>query len=156
MTGSEVGRRAVLEGAGVALAAGAVGYVGFVALGPSPGGHDGGNDDGGSDGYPGADDSSGKGSGPLAALDDVPDGGGLVLADEKLVLTRDGTTVHCFDAVCTHQGCLVGGVSGGVIRCPCHGSGFDAATGAVVNGPATEPLEAVDVEVTAQGEVVRA
>ncbi|MET0789584.1 MAG: Rieske (2Fe-2S) protein [Cellulomonas sp.] len=151
MAGPEVSRRSVLEGAGVALAAGAVGYVGFVALGPTPG-----SDDAGGDDYPGADDSSGKGSGPLAALDDVPDGGGLVLADEKLVLTRDGTTVHCFDAVCTHQGCLVGGVSGGVIRCPCHGSGFDAATGAVVNGPATEPLEAVAVEVTAQGEVVRA
>lgn len=153
MTGSEVSRRSVLEGTGVALAAGAAGYLGFVALGPAPT-----SDDSGSDDYPGTEDSSGKGkgSGPLASIDDVPDGGGLVLPDEKLVLTRDGTTVRCFDAVCTHQGCLVGGVSGGVIRCPCHGSGFDATTGQVVQGPATEPLEAVDVEVTDQGEVVRA
>lgn len=147
MAAPEVSRRAVLEGTGVALVAGAAGYVGFVALGPPP---DAGDDHGGDD------DSSGKGSGPLAALADVPDGGGLVLRDEKLVLTRSGATVHCFDAVCTHQGCLVGSVSGGVIRCPCHGSGFDAATGAVVQGPATEPLETVDVEVTANGEVVRA
>ena len=151
MTGSELDRRAVLEGAGVALAAGAAGYVGFLALGPTP------DDSGGGDDYPDdADDSSGKGSGPLASVDDVPDGGGLVLADEKLVLTRDGTTVRCFDAVCTHQGCLVGGVRDGVIRCPCHGSGFDAATGEVVQGPATEPLEPVEVEVTDDGEVVRA
>ena len=143
MAAREVGRRAVLEGTGVAVVAGAAGYVAFVALGPPPQ-----DDDHG--------DSSGKGSGPLAALADVPDGGGLVLRDEKLVLTRSGRTVHCFDAVCTHQGCLVGGVSGGVIRCPCHGSGFDAATGAVVQGPATEPLETVDVVLTDDGEVVRA
>lgn len=151
MTGSEVSRRSVLEGAGVAVVAGAAGYVGFVALGPAPGS----DDSGGSDYPDGSDDSSGKGSGPLASVDDVPDGGGLVLKDEKVVLTRDGTTVHCFEAVCTHQGCLVGGVRDGVIRCPCHGSGFDAATGEVVQGPATEPLKVVDVEVTDQGEVVR-
>jgi Rieske Fe-S protein len=151
VTGSEVDRRSVLEGAGVALAAGAAGYVGFLALGPT------GDDSGGGDDYPdGSDDSLGKGAGPLASVDDVPDGGGLVLTDEKLVLTRDGTTIRCFEAVCTHQGCLVGGVRDGVIRCPCHGSGFDAATGEVVQGPATEPLEAVEVEVTADGEVVRA
>jgi Rieske Fe-S protein len=153
VSADEVDRRSVLEGAGVALAAGAAGYVGFVALGPPPGD----DDSGGGDDYPddSDDDSSGKGSGPLASVDDVPDGGGLVLADEKLVLTRDGTTVRCFEAVCTHQGCLVGGVRDGVIRCPCHGSGFDAASGEVVQGPATEPLEAVEIEVTDEGEVVR-
>ncbi|MEZ0447498.1 Rieske (2Fe-2S) protein [Cellulomonas sp. ICMP 17802] len=156
MAGPEVTRRSVLEGAGVALVAGTAGYVGFVALGPAPGSHDASGS--GDDGYSGGGDSSGngKGSGPLAAVDDVPDGGGLVLTDEKLVLTRQGSTVHCFDAVCTHQGCLVGGVSGGRIHCPCHGSAFDATTGAVVQGPATKPLEAVQIVVTDQGEVERA
>jgi Rieske Fe-S protein len=144
----EVSRRSVIEGTAVALVAGAVGYVGFVALGPAPS-----TGDSRGAGYPG---SSGKGSGPLAALDDIPDGGGVVLTEEKLVLTRDGSTVHCFSAVCTHQGCLVGGVSDGEIRCPCHGSAFDATTGAVVQGPATEPLKPEDVVVTDQGEVVRA
>jgi Rieske Fe-S protein len=151
MAMSEVDRRAVLEGAGVALAAGTLGYVGFVALGPAPE-----TDDDG-------DDSSGKGSGGdgedshlLATVADIPDGGGIVLTDDKLVLTRDGDDVRCFTAVCTHQGCLVAGVQDGEIRCPCHGSAYDAATGAVVHGPATEPLEAEEIEVTDQGEVLRA
>ncbi|KQY43983.1 Rieske (2Fe-2S) protein [Cellulomonas sp. Root137] len=148
----EVGRRSVLEGAGVALAAGALGYVGFATLGPAPGADDDDQYSTGSDVEQDDDVDSHR----LAAVDDIPDGGGIVIADEKLVLTRDGDTVRCFSAVCTHQGCLVGGVRDGEIRCPCHGSAFDAATGAVVQGPATEPLEAEEIEVTDQGEVLRA
>ncbi len=45
-----------------------------------------------------------------------------------------------FSAICTHQGCLVDGVSSGVIQCPCHGSEFNITTGAVVQGPAPTPL----------------
>lgn len=141
----------MLEGAGVALAAGALGYVGFVALGPAPG-----TDDEDGQYSPGAEADDDAGSHLLATVDDIPDGGGIVITDEKLVLTRDGDTVRCFSAVCTHQGCLVGGVRDGEIRCPCHGSAFDAATGAVVQGPATEPLEAEEIEITDQGEVLRA
>ncbi|WP_456789273.1 Rieske (2Fe-2S) protein [Cellulomonas sp. P5_C5] len=152
----QVGRRSVLEGAGVALAAGTLGYVGFVALGPAPDADDDGDDD--------LEDSSGKDSSGdgeedshlLATLDEIPDGGGIVLSDDKLVLTRVGDSVRCFTAVCTHQGCLVAGVQDGEIRCPCHGSTFDAATGAVVHGPATEPLEPEKIEVTDEGEVLRA
>ncbi|GIG20464.1 hypothetical protein Cch01nite_11880 [Cellulomonas chitinilytica] len=159
------GRRAVLEGAGVVVVAGVVGFVGFQAIAPAagsgpvgyPGSDDGGGDDGGSDDSGGGGgDSSGHGSASdrLAPLDDVPDGGGLVLADQKVVLTRDGATVHAFSAVCTHQGCLVRDVRGGEIHCPCHGSAFDATTGDVVQGPASTPLPPVAVEVR-DGEVVR-
>lgn len=83
----------------------------------------------------------------LAAVDDVPDGGGLVLADQRVVLVRSGDEVHAFSSTCTHQGCTVDGVTDGVITCPCHGSEFDAATGDVVTGPATRPLDPVQVEV---------
>jgi Rieske Fe-S protein len=83
----------------------------------------------------------------LAALDDIPDGGGLVLADQRVVLVRSGDEVRAFSAICTHQGCPVDGVADGLITCPCHGSEFDAATGDVVRGPATRPLAAVQVEV---------
>jgi Rieske Fe-S protein len=83
----------------------------------------------------------------LASVDDVPDGGGLVLADQRVVLVRSGDQVHAFSSTCTHQGCTVAGVTDGVITCPCHGSTFDATTGKVVTGPATRPLPAVQVEV---------
>jgi Rieske Fe-S protein len=82
---------------------------------------------------------------PVARLTDVPSGGGLVVDD--VVLTRDGDTVHGFSATCTHQGCTVSDVTDGEIRCPCHGSAFDATTGEVVAGPATRPLPPVAVEV---------
>jgi Rieske Fe-S protein len=78
----------------------------------------------------------------------VPVGGGLILDNPAIVLTRtSGNDVHAFSAVCTHQGCTVNKVAGGTIDCPCHGSRFDAATGAVVRGPAARPLPAVTVTV---------
>ncbi|AEE45363.1 Rieske (2Fe-2S) protein [Cellulomonas fimi] len=163
------GRRAVLEAAGVTLVAGVVGYVGMTALAPrgdGDGGYGGTGDgdrvddesdeddgDRGDDGREkGGDDDRGDAAGDgdgqtLLAVTDVPDGGGVVLDGRRLVLVRDGDDVHAFTAVCTHQGCLVGGVTGGEIRCPCHGSAFDARTGAVVRGPATADLDEVDVQV---------
>jgi Rieske Fe-S protein len=84
----------------------------------------------------------------LARLDQVPESGGVVVADDTIVVTRDsGQTVHAFSAICTHQGCPVSSVTDGAIVCPCHGSRFDATTGAVVTGPATRPLPPVAVVV---------
>jgi Rieske Fe-S protein len=89
-----------------------------------------------------------SGGGPLAAVDDVPPGGGLVLADEGVVLVRgEGDDVHAFSATCTHQGCPVSEVTDGRILCPCHGSVFDAASGDVVEGPAPSALAPVEVTV---------
>ena len=53
---------------------------------------------------------------------------------------------HAVSAVCTHMGCLLGWNP--VDRswdCSCHGSRF-ATDGAVLHGPAIEPLEAVRIE----------
>jgi Rieske Fe-S protein len=86
----------------------------------------------------------------LAKVADIPDGGGVIVGN--VVLTRAGSTVHAFSAVCTHQGCTVNRVAGGTIDCPCHGSRFDARTGKVVGGPAPTPLPAVQVTVRS-GEV---
>jgi Rieske Fe-S protein len=83
---------------------------------------------------------------PLAAVDKVPVGGGLVL--NGVVLTRDAQgDIRGYSATCTHQGCTVSGVRDGAIQCPCHGSAFNASTGAVVQGPATRPLAPVPVVV---------
>lgn len=90
----------------------------------------------------------------LASLADVPPDGGLVLAEEGVVLVRgEDDEVRGFSVTCTHQGCPVSEVTGGQILCPCHGSAFDAATGEVVAGPAPAPLATVDVTVR-DGEVL--
>ncbi len=52
-----------------------------------------------------------------------------------------------FSSKCTHMGCAVSSVSDGTINCPCHGSKFDVATGAVKTGPATTPLPATAITV---------
>jgi Rieske Fe-S protein len=90
----------------------------------------------------------------LTPLSEVPEGGGIVLGSQKVVVTRepstDGRTAgrpHAFSAVCTHQGCTVSQVENGTIDCPCHGSKFNAITGAVVNGPATTPLPKISITV---------
>ncbi|MDM7854982.1 Rieske (2Fe-2S) protein [Cellulomonas alba] len=146
-----VERRAVVEVAAVAVVAGVAGYVGFRVAAPTPGGGTYGIT-GGEPKPPAA--TTGAGGAALAPLADVPDGGGVVLADQRVVLTRTGSQVHGFSAVCTHLGCLVRDVHDGEIRCPCHGSRFDATTGAVLQGPATRPLASVPVAVE-DGEVVR-
>jgi len=98
--------------------------------------------------------AAGSGSGaapgpaPLATTSDVPVGGGKILAAQKIVLTQPKSgEFHGFSAVCTHQGCIVGTVSGGTINCPCHGSRFNITNGSVVNGPAASPLPAVGIKV---------
>jgi len=86
----------------------------------------------------------------LIRLDRVPRGGGVVLTGDDVVVTRTvAGDVHAFSAICTHQGCTVATVAGGTIDCPCHGSRFDAVTGAVRRGPADRPLAAVAVVVRA-------
>jgi Rieske Fe-S protein len=89
---------------------------------------------------------------PAAALvqvADVPVGGGTIVADKETVVTQPtaGTFV-AFDSTCTHQGCTVGEVANGTINCPCHGSKFRIADGAVANGPASRPLARRNITVT--------
>ena len=92
----------------------------------------------------------------LVATSEVPVGGGVVLGNEKVVVTQPRAgQFRGFSATCTHQGCTVAGVDSGTITCYCHGSAFDAATGAVKDGPAKKPLPEVPVRVEG-GAVVRA
>ena len=67
---------------------------------------------------------------------------------ETLLLNVDGR-VYGLENLCIHGGCrlLHGKLEGGRITCPCHGSVFDVATGAVVNGPAVSPQPSVTVVV---------
>jgi Rieske Fe-S protein len=92
----------------------------------------------------------------LVALADVPVGGSVAVTtpsgDPVIVSQPTAGTAAAFSAVCTHQGCLVT-PRGADLVCPCHGSVFDAKTGAVLQSPATRPLPSVPVTVQ-NGEVV--
>ena len=96
----------------------------------------------------GSGDSGGGSGGALGPTSDVPVGGGTVFADQEVVVTQPTEgDFKAFTAVCTHQGCIVGKVEDNTIMCPCHGSAFSAEDGSVTNGPATEPLGAVEINV---------
>lgn len=80
----------------------------------------------------------------LVAVDDVPVGGGVVLPDHDVVVTRpDRGTFEGFSAACTHQGCLLSGVADGTINCGCHGSQFAITNGANVAGPSGSPAGSI-------------
>jgi Rieske Fe-S protein len=86
----------------------------------------------------------------VAAVGDVPVGGGVVLADKDVVITQPAAgTFKAFSATCTHQGCTVNEVKGGTINCPCHGSKFAMADGSPTAGPAKRAL--AEKTVTVQG-----
>ncbi|GAB2452837.1 hypothetical protein GCM10027062_36900 [Nocardioides hungaricus] len=91
--------------------------------------------------------ASGETLGPPS---DVPVGGGRIYGDQKIVVTQPTEgDFRGFSAVCTHSQCVVATVDGGTINCTCHGSKFSIQDGSVANGPATSPLPAVEVTVTA-------
>ncbi|MGW4897654.1 Rieske 2Fe-2S domain-containing protein [Kitasatospora sp. NPDC004240] len=75
----------------------------------------------------------------------VPVGGSAQVKDpasgDAVYIVQPKAGQYCaFSAVCTHSGCAVDAPKNGQMYCPCHGSKFDAATGAVITGPATKPL----------------
>ncbi len=86
--------------------------------------------------------------------DAIPDGFVVpyYLEDRKLRISvaRVAGHLYAFDDLCTcaEQACPLSGglLTGTTIMCQCHGSRFDVTTGAVVNGPATDPLTAYEVQ----------
>jgi thiosulfate dehydrogenase [quinone] large subunit len=66
--------------------------------------------------------------------------------DPSIVIRPGSGTFVAFDAVCPHAGCTVGyEPAQKVIICPCHGSRFNAGTGAVEVGPATTGLKKLGI-----------
>jgi Rieske Fe-S protein len=122
---TELGRRTVLCGMACAALTGCAGYGPGRAVAAAP-----------------------AGGAPLAAAADVPVGGGLILTAQDTVITQpvEGE-FRAFSATCTHQGCLVTGVTD-TIDCSCHGSSYALADGAVVAGPAPTPLPSKAITVT--------
>ena len=141
-------RRHVIAGAGVGL--------GAIALAGCGGG---GEESGGSQPASTGDESSASSppadGSSLAKLSDIKVGESVrVKADGKdvIVARPSEDSAVAFSAICTHKGCPVD-PAGKELKCPCHGSRYNATTGKVLGGPAPKPLLAVDVHVE-DGEVV--
>jgi len=84
----------------------------------------------------------------VASTADIPVGGGMVISKVNLVVTQPvAGEFKAFSSVCPHVGCLLDKVANGTIDCPCHGSTFRISDGAVVTGPATQPLTPVTITV---------
>lgn len=86
----------------------------------------------------------------LAQLTSIPVGGSTaaVLNGNPIILAQPAAgQVVAFSAICTHQGCTVN-AGGATLHCPCHGSTFNAFTGANLSGPAPSPLAAISVTVS--------
>jgi nitrite reductase/ring-hydroxylating ferredoxin subunit len=68
----------------------------------------------------------------------------------RIAIARVDGRLHAFDDLCTcaDEACPLSGglLTGTTLMCQCHGSRFDVTTGAVVNGPATEPLSLYEVQ----------
>jgi 3-phenylpropionate/trans-cinnamate dioxygenase ferredoxin subunit len=79
-----------------------------------------------------------------------PDLSAAMVGGTEVALARlpDGSW-SAFDNSCPHEECPLaeGDLEGDRIICYCHGSTFDLASGAVIEGPAEEPLTMFDVRV---------
>ncbi len=99
--------------------------------------------------------AGGSGATVLAKVSQVPIGDALsaTMNGQPVLISQPAAgTIVTFSAICTHQGCTVA-PAGKQFRCPCHGSVYDAATGAVIQGPAPAPLKRIPTHV-ADGDVV--
>ena len=72
-------------------------------------------------------------AGQAKTYTDPKDGG------QDIAVRSSNGALSALSAICTHAGCTVN-YQGGVLLCPCHGSQFNAQTGAVLQGPAATPL----------------
>jgi len=118
-----------------------------------PGSSDAASSDADSSDADSSDPASAEASVPLA---DVPVGQAVVVdaLGSRFVLAQPTAgAVVAFSATCTHAGTQVEATGGLEVRCPNHGSRFDAGDGAaVVNGPAVDPLPAVQARI--EGDLV--
>lgn|SRR5512145_2826055 len=71
---------------------------------------------------------------------------------ERIAVANVSGTFHAFDDTCTHLGCSLaeGRLEATVVTCPCHGSRFDVTSGAVLRGPALEPVRSYAARVEDQ------
>lgn len=74
----------------------------------------------------------------------------------SLVVARAGGRYVVFETWCSHEECPLadGWLEGNAVRCACHGALFSLADGAVLEGPALDPITIAAAVVSADGHVV--
>lgn len=104
---------------------------------------------------------------PIGRSDELGPGSlrGVQIGETWLAVTRlPSGELAAFDEWCTHEECQLseGDIEGERVVCYCHSAAFDIRTGAVLSGPATEPIRvyelqdvdgALQVRIDAEGEV---
>lgn len=80
-------------------------------------------------------------------LDDIKRRISVARVDDRLYAFED--LCRCAEKPCPLSGGLLTGTT---LMCQCHGSRFDVTTGAVINGPAVEPLNVYEVQ-EVEGEI---
>lgn len=77
-----------------------------------------------------------------AKIADIPEAGikAMILDGEKLLLSRRGSIVTCFQNACAHLGLALddGEIEDGVITCPYHGFRYDLSSGECLTAPSVQ------------------
>jgi thiosulfate dehydrogenase [quinone] large subunit len=95
----------------------------------------------------------------IGSAKNVPVGGAASFTDPRtgdpsIVIQATAGKFVAFDAVCPHAGCTVEyDQSAALIVCPCHGSQFNAASGAVEAGPAATGLNPITIAKGSNGQL---
>ncbi len=88
----------------------------------------------------------------LGTSDAYPLGSRTVIQQAHAILLHTQAGFLAFSLVCPHLGCTVT-ADKDTFSCPCHGSKFDE-NGAVIHGPAKQPLKPLQVEMTPEGRLI--
>jgi nitrite reductase/ring-hydroxylating ferredoxin subunit len=87
----------------------------------------------------------------VGRADDLGEGdmGAFGVRGTRIAVANVGGTFYAFDDTCTHMQCSLaeGDLEETTVICPCHGSEFDVRNGAVLQGPAREPVETYEARV---------
>lgn len=96
---------------------------------------------------------------PLAPVTEIPENElrAFEADGNKIAVANVSGTFYAFGDTCTHKRCPLskGELEGTIVTCPCHGSQFDVTTGAVLQGPAEEPVPSYAVRVEGDALVVQ-
>ena len=95
---------------------------------------------------------------PIGSSNDVATGQlrAFDVAGTKVCVANAAGHFYGFDDTCTHRGCSLarGRLDGTTVTCACHGSQFDVTSGAVLRGPAPQPVRSRLVQIDGENLLV--